>query len=158
MKINYSVPLFAYLLFLVFVTSCSNSNKPKRILLSKKKATLKLADKEYLHLVNGKPAGILRLECKDCALIYTINQKQDSIDVIDGNEDRFIYPKKNTYVKTMLRSRANQIIRVIAFNPNGQIVSNKLDSFNKGDSVKSEYLMKYIKTPQTIIIDRLVKK
>lgn len=158
MKINYSVPLFAYLLFLLFVSSCSNSNKPKRILLSKKKATLKLADKQYLHLVNGKPAGILRLECKDCALTYTINQKEYNIDVRDGNEDRFIYPKKNTYVKTILRSRANQMIRVIAFNPNGQIVANKLDSFKIGDSVKTEYLMKYIKTPKTIVIDRLVKK
>jgi hypothetical protein len=155
MKIYYPIH-YILLLSLILLASCSNNNKPKRISVKNGKPIIQLPDKQYLHQVNGKPVAILRLECKNCQLIYTVNRKKEIMDVSDGNEDRFIFPKKNTYVKTILHANENQMIRVIAFNPNGKIISNKLDSFKKGDSVSNEYLMTYTKSPKTIIINRMV--
>jgi hypothetical protein len=141
-----------YSLALLFMCSCVR--KPKKPLLHAKE---KLENKDYLYLRDGKPFGILRVECNDCQMIYTVNKKEFVVDIKEGNEDRFIYPKPNSYIKTHLKSHDNQMIRVLAINPNGKIVSNVLDTFVRDQQSKNEYSMKYIKLKTTVVVDILKK-
>jgi hypothetical protein len=129
--------------------------KPKRPLL---KALERLSNKDYLYLRDGRAFGILRVECKDCQVIYTVNKKKFVIDIKEGNEDRFIYPKQNSYLKTVLKSHDNQMIRVLAINPNGKVISNVLDTFSKGQESKNQFAMKYIRLNNTVEVDMLRRK
>lgn len=145
--------LFFLSIILLLCCNCGNNQKNGQQTTLKKPAH-KVIEKTYLHLINGIPAGILRVECRDCQLTYTVNGKNFSIQVKNGNEDRFIYPASGTCVETQLRSNADQPVRVVAIDPNGNIVSNLLDTFKKGASAKNEYLMKYKKTAGTIVINQ----
>jgi hypothetical protein len=140
-------------IILIFNGSCVRRSKHQ---LTRAKA--RLAEQNYLYLRGGKPFGILRVECNDCQLIYTVNYNKYILEIKNGNEDRFIYPKPNTFVTTTLKSNDNQMIRVLAINPNGKIVSNVLDSFKRDEVSKNKYLMQYIKLKNTVIIDVLPKK
>jgi hypothetical protein len=145
----------SFLLYCVtLLLICSCVRKPKRHLVQAKE---RLANKDYLYLRNGKPFGILRVECNDCQLIYTVNRIDSVVDIKEGNEDRFIYPKPDSYVKTHLKSHDNQMIRVLAINPNGKIVSNVLDTFRRDQQSKNTYSMKYLKLKSTVVVDIMKK-
>lgn len=128
--------------------------KPKHMLIHAEPRSIK---KNYVYLLGGKPVGILRVECSDCQLVYTVNHEEFTMDVKDGNEDRFIYPKPNTYVKTLLKSHTDQMIRVLAINPNGKIVSNVLDTFSREQQAKNKYLMQCLEFKNTVHVDILKK-
>lgn len=106
----------------------------------------------------GKPFGILRVECNDCQMIYTVNNERFTVDIKEGNEDRFIYPKQKSFLKTELRSHDNQMIRILAINPNGKIVSNVLDTFLRDQQSKNRFPMEYKRLKSTIVVDILKKK
>lgn len=142
-----------YCIIVVFFCSCVR--KPRHKLIRSKP---RLTNESYLYLRNGKPFGILRVECNDCQMTYTVNQQSFTIDIRQGNEDRFIYPKKNSYVKTLLKSHDNQMIRVLAINPNGKIVSNVLDTFQRDQQSANKYLMEYKRLKNTVVVDILKKK
>ena len=150
---NNKLSIFLCCITLTLVCSCVR--KPKRPLLQ---ALERLSNKDYLYLRNGKAFGILRVECKDCQMIYTVNTKKFVVDIKEGNEDRFIYPKQNSYLKTVLKSHDNQMIRVLAINPNGKVISNVLDTFHKNQESKNEFAMKYIRLNTTVVIDVLRRK
>lgn len=151
------IPLYRFFLGIILLLCCNCGNNRKNGQQTPlKKPGHQVIEKTYLHLTHGIPSGILRVECRDCALNYTVNGKDFSITVKNGNEDRFIYPASNTYIKTQLRSNADQLIRVVVIDPNGNIISNVLDSFKKDSSDKNEYLMKYRKTAATIVINQPV--
>ncbi|MET1054697.1 MAG: hypothetical protein ABWY16_05255 [Pedobacter sp.] len=80
------------------------------------------------------------------------------MNIKEGNEDRFIYPKPNSSVKTVLRSNANQMIRILAINPNGKVVSNVLDTFLSEQHSSNTYSMKYSRFKNTIVVDILKRK
>jgi hypothetical protein len=146
---------FSFLFFfiiLVFIGGCVRKSKNQ---LNRSKA--RLADKSYLYVRDGTPFGILRVECNDCQLIYIVNHKKYILDIKNGNEDRFIYPKPNTCVMTILKSHQDQMIRILAINPNGKMVSNVLDTFSKDEERKNRYLMQWIRLNHTVVVDILPK-
>lgn len=118
----------------------------------------RLTNNSYLYLRNGKPFGILRVECSDCQMTYIVNSERFTIDIKEGNEDRFIYPKQNSFLRTELRSNRNQMIRVLAINPNGKMVSNVLDSFVRDQRINNRYPMRYNRFKNTIVVDISKKK
>lgn len=144
--------LFCFFILLTF-SGCVRKQKPE---LSHDKE--RLAIRDYLYLRNGKPFGILRIECNDCQMIYTVNRKRFTVNVREGNEDRFIYPKINTSVNTLIKSNENQMIRVLAINANGKVVSNVLDTFIRDQEKLITYNMKYVRNKNTYIVDILKKK
>lgn len=146
MKIKYLLKVSLYII-LSFFLSCTGTKK-KETKVQKKKSK---PNKEvyYLHLHRGKAIGILRVECKDCKFTYTINNKDSIINVLNGNEDRFLYPKRKSYIDTHLQSNENQMIRILIIDPNGNIVSNILDTFKRGQTTNNKYLITY-KTKKTL--------
>jgi len=145
------------ILLILALYSCGNNRKPK-IPIAKLKTPIDIPDKYYLHTIKGIPYGIIRVECKDCELKYSFNHNSDHIPVKNGDEDRAVIIKHNTLIKTTLYSHENQMIRIVAFDPNGNIVSNVLDTFKKGDQRKSDYLLKYTRSAKTIIVERPLSK
>ena len=148
---NKYVPILVSLILAVY--SCGNNRKPKTA-ATKFKASINIPDKYYLHTIKGIPYGIIRVECKDCELKYSFNHNSDIIPVKNGDEDRAIAIKHNTLIKTTIYSHENQMIRIVAFDPNGNIVSNVLDTFKKGDQRKNDYLLKYTRSAKTIIVEK----
>ena len=140
-------------ILMIFFSSCVR--KPRRPLMRGKP---RLTNNSYLYLRNGRPFGILRMECSDCQMTYIVNSERFTIDIKEGNEDRFIYPKQNSFLRTELRSNGNQMIRVLAINPNGKMVSNVLDSFVIDQHSKNKYPMRYNRFKNTIVVDISKKK
>jgi len=132
-------------ILLILVSGCVNNRKKEG------------SAKDYIYKRNGKPFGILRVECADCKLIYTVNHKNFTVNIKDGNEDRFIFPRPSSYVKTVLYSNENQMIRILAINPNGKIVSNVLDSFKKDENKTAAYLMECVKHKNTVVVNTSTK-
>lgn len=136
-------------LVLTNVFSCVRKKKP--ILKKHIESSIK---QDYLYLHAGIPFGVLRVECSDCKLIYKVNNQDSTIDVKDGNQDRFIYPNANSYVKTVIQSNKDQMIRLLIVNPNGKIVSNVLDSFSREEKSKKKFMIKWRKDPHTILVTK----
>jgi len=144
---------FLFCLF-IFLALSGCVRKPKRALIRGKE---RFSINDYLYLRNGKPFGILRVECRDCQLTYIMNNKKFKVNISEGNEDRFIYPKPNSSVHTILKSHDNQMIRILAINPNGKVVSNVLDTFLRDQQSINKYSMKYFRGKTTIVVDILKK-
>ena len=144
--------LFYFFIFLAF-SGCQRKQKPALI-----NGKERLSVRDYLYLRNGKPFGILRIECNDCQMIYTVNHKKFTVDIREGNEDRFIYPKNNSSLNTLIKSNDNQMIRVLAINANGKVVSNVLDTFIRDQQKSVTYNMKYVHNKNTFLVDILKKK
>jgi len=142
--------IFFCCLIIILACYCVRKQKPAR----QKQVLLKPS---YIYTRNGKAFGIVRVECSDCQLVYTVNHENFTVDIKDGNEDRFIYPKPSSYVKTILKSKSNQMIRMLAINPNGEVVSNVLDSFKTDEERRGQYLMRCIKVKNTVIVNTMAK-
>lgn len=145
------------LLICLIITSGSACVRDKKDKILSQKKIKKVADKEYLHLNNGRPAGIIRVECKDCRLSYQINKKTDVIEIMNGNVDKFFYPKKNSHLSTSLKSNIDQMIRLIIFDPNGNIIKNELTTFEANSTNNSEYQINFTQKPNTILLKTYVK-
>ena len=133
------------LILLLSLSACINNRKREG------------SGKDYVYQRNGKPFGIIRVECADCKLTYTVNHKNFTVNIKDGNEDRFIFPRPSSYVKAVLHSHENQMIRILAINPNGKIVSNVLDSFKRDEQKTAAFLMECIKHKNTVVVNTLAK-
>jgi len=144
-------------IFCLIITLCYGCSESKKNKISNKKSTPKLIVRDYLHLNNGRPAGIIRVECKDCKLSYIINNKKEEFDIKNGSIDKFFYPKKNTILATSIKSNLNQMIRIIVFDPNGNIVDNELNSFKANSLNRNEYKVSFIQKPTSIMIKTFVK-
>jgi hypothetical protein len=134
------------------ILSCTPFNKKKTTPKNPQSVVLQ----NYLHLRNGKPLGILRIECADCSLLYSIDNIDSSIYIKNGNQDRFIFPKNNSYLHTKIVSNKEQMIRVLVINPNGEVISNVLDSFNNMEHCNQKFLISYHgKNKNTIVVNSL---
>jgi len=152
MKYSYYLPL---LLILMVMCGCVRNQKKKDT--QKEVNVQNAANKEYLHLNNDKPAGILRVECEDCILKFKIGNQAHTLEVRNGNREKFIYPSADSYLNTILTSHQDQMIRIIVFDPNGNIISNTLDHFKKKESLSRNYHLKYVKKSNSVLIKTYVK-
>lgn len=76
--------------------------------------------------------GVIRIECADCKLEYTVLDNNFAIDVKNSKDVQFSYVS-DFELKTNINSNANQNIRLAVFDSYGRIISNELASFKPGE-------------------------
>jgi len=82
-------------------------------------------------VLNNK--GILRVECSDCQISYSVQNKDYNVAVKDGSEDIPFFYVSDFNLKTQLKSLQNQGVRLMVIDSYGRVVSNELNSLSKGE-------------------------
>nr|WP_121273070.1 hypothetical protein [Pedobacter schmidteae] len=82
-------------------------------------------------VLNNK--GILRVECNDCQISYSVQNKEYNVSVKDGSEDIPFFYVTDFNLKTQLKSLENQGIRLVVIDSYGRVVSNELSSCLQGE-------------------------
>ncbi|MCX2486459.1 hypothetical protein [Pedobacter sp. MR2016-24] len=77
--------------------------------------------------------GVIRVECADCALTYTILKDNFAVDVKNSEDVKFSYVS-DFELKTSINSKKKQNIRLAVFDSYGRMVSNELSSIEQGVS------------------------
>ncbi|MDO7744009.1 MAG: hypothetical protein MUP99_09555 [Pedobacter sp.] len=77
--------------------------------------------------------GVIRVECTDCALTYTILKDNFAVDVKNSEDVKFSYVS-DFELKTSINSKKKQNIRLAVFDSYGRMVSNELSSIEQGVS------------------------
>jgi len=77
--------------------------------------------------------GVIRVECADCALTYTILKDNFAVDVKNSEDVKFSYIS-DFELKTSINSKKKQNIRLAVFDSYGRMVSNELSSIEQGVS------------------------
>jgi len=81
-------------------------------------------------VLNNK--GILRVECNDCQVSYSVQNKDYNVSIKDGSEDIAFFYVTDFNLKTQVKSLENQGIRLMIIDSYGRVVSNELSSFLQG--------------------------
>ena len=82
-------------------------------------------------VLNNK--GILRIECSDCQISYSVQNKDYNVSVKDGSEDIPFFYVTDFNLKTQVKSMENQGIRLMVIDSYGRVVSNELSSCSQGE-------------------------
>lgn len=82
-------------------------------------------------VLNNK--GILRVECSDCQISYSVQNKDYNVNVKDGSEDIPFFYATDFNLKTQVKSLEAQGIRLMVIDSYGRVVSNELSSLGKGE-------------------------
>lgn len=82
-------------------------------------------------VLNNK--GILRVECSDCQISYSVQNKDYNVNVKDGSEDIPFFYASDFNLKTQLKSLEAQGIRLMVIDSYGRVISNELSSCAKGE-------------------------
>lgn len=82
-------------------------------------------------VLNNK--GILRVECNDCLISYSVQNKDFNVSVRDGSEDIPFFYVTDFNLKTQVKSMENQGIRLMIIDSYGRVVSNELNTCLQGE-------------------------
>ena len=82
-------------------------------------------------VLNNK--GILRVECSDCQVSYSVQNKDYNVDIKDGSQDIPFFYVTDFNLKTQVKSLEAQGIRLMVIDSYGRVVSNELNSCIKGE-------------------------
>lgn len=82
-------------------------------------------------VLNNK--GILRVECSDCQINYSVQNKEYNVSVKDGSQDIAFFYVTDFDLKTQLKSLEKQGIRLMIIDSYGRVVSNELSSCAPGE-------------------------
>lgn len=85
--------------------------------------------------------GIIRVECTNCSLNYTVLKDNFAVNVTNSEDIKFTYVS-NFELKTSINSSTKQTIRLAVFDASGQIVSNELATIEQGDSKVNTFNIK----------------
>jgi len=77
--------------------------------------------------------GVIRVECTDCLLNYTVLKDNYTVDVKNSEDISFFY-LSDFELKTIINSNKKQNIRLAVFDAYGRMVSNHLSAFDAGDN------------------------
>lgn len=83
--------------------------------------------------------GILRVECNDCQISYSVQDKDFNVSVKDGSEDIPFFYVTDFNLKTQLKSLEDQGIRLMIIDSYGRVVSNELSSCLQGEIRKGSF-------------------
>ncbi|KIO75021.1 hypothetical protein TH53_23170 [Pedobacter lusitanus] len=75
--------------------------------------------------------GVIRVECTDCMLNYTILRDNYVVDVKNSGDFKFSYVS-DFELKTTINSTKQQTIRLIVIDSYGRTVSNQLTNLDPG--------------------------
>lgn len=76
--------------------------------------------------------GIIRVECSDCAINYTVLKDNYKVSVKNTEDIKFSYVS-DFELRTVINANKKQEIRLAVFDAYGRIISNKLISLDKGE-------------------------
>ncbi|WP_442590989.1 hypothetical protein ACSBL2_07130 [Pedobacter sp. AW31-3R] len=85
--------------------------------------------------------GIIRIECSDCSLTYTVLKDNYAINVANSEDIKFSYVS-SFELKTSVNSKTKQNIRLAIFDSRGRIVSNELSTVEEGTSKVNTFSIK----------------
>jgi len=75
--------------------------------------------------------GMIRVECADCALNYTVLKDNYAVTVKNSEDIKFTYVS-DFELKTTIVSNKKQNIRLAVFDSYGRMLSNELTSYDTG--------------------------
>lgn len=90
------------------------------------------AELDPLSYVVFSKKGVIRVECSDCTLHYTVLDNNYEVHIKNTEDINFSYVS-DFELKTTINSSKKQEIRLAVFDAYGRIISNQLTSYNKGD-------------------------
>lgn len=133
-----------YLSFLLviffFCCSCNHGRQKKNV---NKAAMSEKSRGQYLYLSTGIPIMIVRIECNDCQVEYRVNGKSAIRNIKDGNLEMGIKLHKKNKLRVILKAKADQYIRSVVIDPNGQVIFNKLEKYNKNKIYERQFTSGY---------------
>lgn len=91
-------------------------------------------------VLNNK--GVLRVECNDCQISYSVQNKDFNVSVKDGSKDIPFFYVTDFNLKTQLKSLENQGIRLMIIDSYGRVVSNELSSCLQGEVREGSFRIK----------------
>ncbi|ACU04159.1 MULTISPECIES: hypothetical protein [Pedobacter] len=86
--------------------------------------------------------GILRVECKDCQVSYSVQNKDYNVNIKDGSEDIPFFYVTDFNLKTQVKSLEAQGIRLMVIDSYGRVVSNELNSCKEGEVREGSFTVK----------------
>ncbi|MBB5634619.1 hypothetical protein HDF26_002708 [Pedobacter cryoconitis] len=75
--------------------------------------------------------GVIRVECSDCLLKYTVLQDNYAVDVKNSSDIKFSYVS-DFELKTTINSAKPQTIRLVVIDSYGRLISNQLTAIDPG--------------------------
>jgi len=138
---------FVLVIFL-FCCSCHqgrNKKNTNQTLVSDKNSG------HYLYLSEGTPITIVRVECTDCAVEYRVNRKSVIRNIKDGNLEMGVKLHKKNKLRVILKAKTDQYIRSVVIDPNGQVIFNKLEKYNKNKTYERQFISGYKMEKGTIL-------
>lgn len=82
-------------------------------------------------VMNNK--GILRVECNDCEVNYSVQKKAYNVNIKNGSEDIPFFYVSDFNLKTQVKSLEAQGIRLVVIDSFGRVVSNELNTCLQGE-------------------------
>ena len=82
-------------------------------------------------VLNNK--GILRVECSDCQVSYSVQDKDYNVSIKDGSQDIPFFYITDFNLRTQVKSLEKQGIRLMIIDSYGRVVSNELSSCSPGE-------------------------
>lgn len=76
--------------------------------------------------------GMIRVECADCSLNYSVLKDNYAVAVKSSTDIKFTYVS-DFELKTTISSNKKQNIRLAVFDAYGRMISNELTSYDQGD-------------------------
>jgi hypothetical protein len=95
--------------------------------------------KETIEPDSTSPTGLLRVECDDCEVRYTVGDKEFTKEIEGQNSDISFPYKAGMRLVTQISSEHEQSIRVLVIDSNGNIVSNQLTFLNSGEVKRDSF-------------------
>jgi len=91
--------------------------------------------------VVSSKSGVIRIECTDCSLSYTVLKNNYAVAIKNSEDIQFNYVS-NFELKTSIDSKNSQNVRLAVFDSYGRIISNELVSVNSGVSKTNTFAIK----------------
>ena len=85
--------------------------------------------------------GLIRVECTDCSLTYTVLKDNFAVNVANSEDVKFTY-LSSFELKTSINSKTKQTIRLAVFDSYGRIISNELATVEQGDAKVNTFSIK----------------
>ena len=91
-------------------------------------------------VLNNK--GILRVECADCQVSYSVQNKDYNLSITNGSEDIPFFYATDFNLKTEIKAMEAQGIRLMVIDSYGYVVTNKLNDLREGEIRQESFMVK----------------
>jgi len=86
--------------------------------------------------------GVLRIECNQCTINYTIYDQKFNANIDSGSKDLSFSYLDDVQLKTQLLSKEDQKVRIVIIDASGRIISNELKDLNQGQVQENTFNIK----------------